>query len=118
MLKIALPKVRRFSCRLSATSLALPGIASAALPKTEAPTRGVGTGIMQTIQNFGYDGAMLLALLICAVVFLGVGWHTYGTYHAIHDGKKKWSDLGSGVTVGVGLLILIIYLANKAITIL
>ena len=26
---------------------------------------------MQTIQNFGYDGAMLLALLICAAVFLG-----------------------------------------------
>ena len=44
---------------------------------------------MQTIQNFGYDGAMLLALLICVAVFLGVSWHTYGTYHAIHDGKRS-----------------------------
>ncbi|MEW3858099.1 TIGR03745 family integrating conjugative element membrane protein, partial [Pseudomonas aeruginosa] len=50
--------------------LALPGVALAALPKPEAPSRGEGSGIMQTIQNFGYDGAMLLALLICVAVFL------------------------------------------------
>ena len=48
----------------------------------------------------------------------GVAWHTYGTYHAIHDGKKKWSDLGAGVAVGVGLLILIIYLVTKATAIM
>ncbi|MEN1342033.1 DUF2976 domain-containing protein, partial [Pseudomonas aeruginosa] len=36
----------------------------------------------------------------------------------IHDGKKKWSDLGAGVAVGIGLLILIIYLVTKATTIM
>ncbi|MFO5964069.1 TIGR03745 family integrating conjugative element membrane protein, partial [Pseudomonas aeruginosa] len=77
-----------------------------------------GQGHMHIIQIFDYDGAMLLALLICVAVFLGVAWHTYGTYHAIHDGKKKWSDLGAGVAVGIGLLILIIYLVTKATTIM
>ncbi|ENJ6562153.1 DUF2976 domain-containing protein, partial [Pseudomonas aeruginosa] len=31
---------------------------------------------------------------------------------------KKWSDLGAGVAVGIGLLILIIYLVTKATTIM
>ena len=118
MLKFTLQKLSTLCRRLAAISLARPGVALAALPKPEAPSRGEGSGIMQTIQNFGYDGAMLLALLICVAVFLGVSWHTYGTYHAIHDGKKKWSDLGAGVAVGIGLLILIIYLVTKATTIM
>ncbi|PBZ05562.1 TIGR03745 family integrating conjugative element membrane protein [Pseudomonas aeruginosa] len=118
MLKFTIQKLSSLCRSLAAITLALPGIALAALPKPEAPTRGEGAGIMQTIQNFGYDGAMFLAALICVAVFLGVAWHTYGTYHAIHDGKKKWSDLGAGVAVGVGLLILIIYLVTKASTIM
>ncbi len=62
------------------------------------------SGIMQTIQNFGYDGAMLLALLICAAVFLGVAWHTYGTYHAI---PTSWTDDTSTIPTGLyGLLVL------------
>ncbi|MHC9125230.1 TIGR03745 family integrating conjugative element membrane protein, partial [Pseudomonas aeruginosa] len=101
MLKFTIQKLSTLCRSLAAIKLALPGIALAALPKPEAPTRGEGSGIMQTIQNFSYDGAMFLAALICAAVFLGVAWHTYGTYHAIHDGKKKWSDLGAGVAVGV-----------------
>ncbi|HFO1254939.1 TPA: TIGR03745 family integrating conjugative element membrane protein [Pseudomonas aeruginosa] len=118
MLKFTIQKLSALYRSLAAITLALPGVALAALPKPEAPSRGEGSGIMQTIQNFGYDGAMLLALLICAAVFLGGAWHTYGTYHAIHDGKKKWSDLGAGVAVGVGLLILIIYLVTKATAIM
>ncbi|OTJ74629.1 TIGR03745 family integrating conjugative element membrane protein, partial [Pseudomonas aeruginosa] len=86
MLKFTIQKLSALYRSLAAITLALPGVALAALPKPEAPSRGEGSGIMQTIQNFGYDGAMLLALLICAAVFLGVAWHTYGTYHAIHDG--------------------------------
>ncbi|WP_426779952.1 DUF2976 domain-containing protein, partial [Pseudomonas aeruginosa] len=42
----------------------------------------------------------------------------YGTYHGIHDGKKKWSDLEPGVAVGIGLMNLIIYLVTKATTIM
>lgn len=118
MLKFTLQKLSTLCLRLAAISLALPGLALAALPKPGAPSRGEGSGIMQTIQNFGYDGAMIIALFICVAVFLGVAWHTYGTYHAIHDGKKKWADLGTAVTVGIGLLILIIYLITKATTIM
>ncbi|MBV5725753.1 TIGR03745 family integrating conjugative element membrane protein, partial [Pseudomonas aeruginosa] len=70
MLKFTIQKLSALYRSLAAITLALPGVALAALPKPEAPSRGEGSGIMQTIQNFGYDGAMLLALLICAAVFL------------------------------------------------
>jgi integrating conjugative element membrane protein (TIGR03745 family) len=98
--------------------IALPQLAMAALPQAQTPTRGEGSNILQTIQNWGFDGFMLIGLIILGVMFLGVAWHAYGVYHEIHDGKKKWRDLGASATVGVGILGVGIYLVTKATSIL
>lgn len=103
---------QRMAMALSITLATSPTFA--ALPGAQPPTRGEGTGIMQTIQNYGYDGFMLLALVLVAAMMLGVATHAYGTYHDIHEGKKKWRDLGSTAVVGVALIAVGIYLATKA----
>jgi len=69
-----------------AGAVVLPQMASAALPQAQTPTRGEGSNILQTIQNWGFDGFMLIGLLILGVMFLGVAWHAFGVYHEIHGG--------------------------------
>ncbi|AIC21868.1 conjugal transfer protein [Pseudomonas chlororaphis] len=112
----ALKKLMKFSFITAAMSL--PHIAMAALPQAQAPTRGEGTNMTQTMQNYAYDGFMLLGLIVLGVMFLGVAYHAFGVYHEIHDGKKKWRDLGSTAAVGVGILGIGIYLVTKATGIL
>ncbi|GAA0216592.1 hypothetical protein GCM10009125_01950 [Castellaniella daejeonensis] len=59
--------------------LALMGLPLAAraqgLPTIEDPSRGQGSGIMQTLQNYGYDIVLLVALLVVASMFVGVCYH-------------------------------------------
>jgi len=98
--------------------IGLPQLATAGLPQAQAPSRGEGSNILQTIQNWGFDGFMLIGLVVVGVMFLGVAWHAFGVYHEIHDGKKKWRDLGATATVGVGILGVGIFLITKATDIL
>ncbi|MCH4883234.1 TIGR03745 family integrating conjugative element membrane protein [Pseudomonas sp. TMW22080] len=99
-------------------AFALPGLAMAGLPTAQAPSRGEGTNLIQTMQNFAYDGSLLIGLIICTVVFCGVAWHAFGTYHEIQLGKKKWMDLGATAAVGVAILGVAIFLVTKATAIL
>lgn len=99
-------------------AMGLPCIASAALPPAQPPSRGEGTNLIQTLQNFGFDTFMLVGLVILGVMFLGVAWHAFGVYHEIQDGKKKWRDLGATATVGAGIIGVGIFLVTKATGIL
>lgn len=102
---------------ISAASVAvalLPGLATAALPGAQPPTRGEGTSWLQTIQNYGYDGFMLVGVLLLGGMMVGVSSHAYGVYHDIHEGKKKWRDLGLTAVVGVCLIGVGIFMVTKA----
>ncbi len=112
-----MPRFRKMLYAVT-SGLAMPSLATAGLPPTQAPSRGEGNNILQTMQNWGFDGLMLIGLIILGVMFLGVAWHAFGVYHEIHDGKKKWRDLGATATVGVGILGVGIYLVTKATGIL
>lgn len=104
---------------LIASLLALPGVALAqGLPTMENPSRGTGSGIIQTIQNYGYDMVMLVALLVVAAMFIGVCYHAYGTYAEIHTGRKTWGQFGLTVAVGAVLLVIGIWLLTQATEIL
>lgn len=39
------------------------------LPTMEAPSRGEGSGLIDTIKNYAYDGGILLGLLIATLAF-------------------------------------------------
>ncbi|EPJ5002341.1 MAG: TIGR03745 family integrating conjugative element membrane protein [Klebsiella sp.] len=88
--------------------------AFADLPTMEDPSRGQGQGIMETLQNYGFDIVVLLALAICAVGFLVVANNCIATYSEIQSGRKQWKDLGSMAGVGSILLVVIIWLLNQA----
>ncbi|EHJ2006075.1 TIGR03745 family integrating conjugative element membrane protein [Salmonella enterica] len=88
--------------------------AFADLPTMEDPSRGQGQGIMETLQNYGFDIVVLLALAICAVGFLVVANNCIATYSEIQNGRKQWKDLGSMAGVGSILLVVIIWLLNQA----
>lgn len=99
------------------TALPMFGV-QAALPTLENPTRGAGSGIMQTLQNYGYDIVMLIALLVVASMFIGVCYHAYTRYAEIHIGRSTWGQFGLTVAVGAILLVVGIWLLTEAIGVL
>ncbi|WCM86851.1 TIGR03745 family integrating conjugative element membrane protein [Acidovorax sp. NCPPB 3576] len=109
----------RLSARASIPALLLSSFAQAqGLPTLEDPTRGAGSGIMETLRNYAYDIVMLVALLVVASMFIGVCYHAYGTYAEIHNGRKTWGQFGLSVAVGAVLLVVGIWLLTKATGIL
>lgn len=88
------------------------------LPKMEDPSRGQGDGIMETLQNYGYDIVILMTLGVCAVGFLVVANNCIATYSEIQGGRKQWKDLGAMAGVGAVLLVITIWLLNQASDIL
>ncbi|MEE5091081.1 TIGR03745 family integrating conjugative element membrane protein [Xanthomonas euvesicatoria] len=97
--------------------VARPAIA-AGLPTIEDPSRGAGNGILQTLQNYGYDIVLLVALLVVASMFVGVCYHAYTRYSEIHTGRATWGQFGLTVAVGAMLLVVGIWLLTKATAIL
>ncbi|WP_087963658.1 TIGR03745 family integrating conjugative element membrane protein [Xanthomonas sacchari] len=107
----------------TATLLAIATPAFAVgLPTMEDPSRGAGKGILQTLQNYGYDivliVALLVALLVVASMFVGVCYHAYTRYSEIHTGRATWGQFGLTVAVGAMLLVVGIWLLTKATAIL
>jgi integrating conjugative element membrane protein (TIGR03745 family) len=94
------------------------GRAQGVLPTLEDPSRGAGSGIMETLQNYGYDIVLLIALLVVASMFIGVCYHAYSTYSEIHTGRKTWGQFGLTVAVGAILLVVAIWLLTVATGIL
>lgn len=88
------------------------------LPTLEDPSRGTGSGIIETLRNYGYDIVMLIALLVVASMFVGVCYHAYSTYSEIHTGRKTWGQFGLTVAVGAVLLVVGIWLLTTATGIL
>lgn len=101
------------SLMLGLAALPLVGAAQG-LPQLEDPSRGTGSGIMDTLRNYGYDIVLLVALLVVASMFVGVCYHAYTSYAEIHTGKKTWGQFGLTVAVGAILLVVGIWLLTEA----
>lgn len=110
--------VRALSSRLAPLGIVLPLAAHAELPELEEPSAGTGNGILDTLQNYGADIVMLVALLVISAIFVGVCYHAYSTYSEIHTGRKTWGEFGLTVAVGALILVLAIWLLTKATEVL
>lgn len=112
------PVVPALSSSLLALTVALAPPAHAALPTVEAPSRSTGTGILATLQDHAFDIVTLVALLVIAVMFVGVCYHAYTSYAEIHTQRRTWGDFGLTVGVGAVLLVVGIWLLTTATGIL
>lgn len=92
--------------------------ANAGLPQMDAPSRGEGANMMETLKNYAYDSAGLIGLIIAVAAFCGVAYHAFGTYSEVQSGKKTWGQFGLTAAVGGVLLVVIIWLLTKASSIL
>lgn len=108
-------KVRSFIYLLPALPAA---VQAQGLPTVDPPSRGNGTGILDTLRNYGYDIVLLVALLVIASMFIGVCYHAYTTYSEIHTGRKTWGEFGLTVAAGTVLLVVGIWLLTHATQIL
>ncbi|WP_226507235.1 TIGR03745 family integrating conjugative element membrane protein [Pseudomonas sp. MWU16-30317] len=121
VLNTALIKSRYTQAKQQAFGLVLilgPGMALAELPAMEAPSRGEGGGLIETIKNYAYDGGIMIGLLIAVLAFLGVAWHSLTVYADVQNQRKTWKDLGSVVGIGALLVVIILWFLDKAATIL
>jgi integrating conjugative element membrane protein (TIGR03745 family) len=101
---------RRHACPAGLAATPLSSLAAC----RPDPSRGTGSGIMQTLQNYGYDIVLLIALLVVASMFVGVCYHAYTRYAEIHTGRATWGQFGLTVAVGAILLVVGIWLLTKA----
>lgn len=92
--------------------------AFADLPKMEPPSRGEGSGLLETLKNHAYDGFIFIGLLMGAYGFTKVAGAALETFGEVRAGKKTWGDFAMIVLVGVCLLIVIIWLLTQAADIL
>lgn len=107
--------LRTLACLLLPPTAILPmAAAQAALPALQEPSRGAGNGIITTLQNYGFDIVLLVALLVISAMFIGVCYHAYNSYSEIHTGRRTWGEFGLTVSVGAMLLVLGIWLLTTA----
>ena len=109
--------IRQSAAALLSAS-AVPLVHAQGLPTLEDPSRGTGSGLLETLRNYGYDIVLLVALLVVASMFIGVCYHAYSTYSEIHTGRKTWGQFGLTVAVGAILLVVGIWLLTEATGIL
>lgn len=87
------------------------------LPTMDAPSRGEGTGLVETLQNYLYDFGALGGLILATVAFIIVAIASIATFNEARV-RGEWSKFGIVVVVGVVLIVAIIWLATKAAEIL
>ncbi|GAB3683825.1 TIGR03745 family integrating conjugative element membrane protein [Salinisphaera aquimarina] len=111
----------RTRTRLSAALLALailPQIALADLPSIEQPSNGGGGGsLYDNIQGYLADAAVLLGLILTTAGFLVVAGSALGKFREATK-RGEWGEFATVVVVGVVLVVILIWLANKASDIL
>ncbi len=93
------------------------GCAWADLPPIEQPSSGGSGGIMDTVKGYIKDGFSLAGLILAAAGFLVVASAALSAFHDVREGRAKWGHFVSFIIIGAVLLVLIIWLANKALTI-
>ncbi|MCX8957021.1 TIGR03745 family integrating conjugative element membrane protein [Erwinia psidii] len=106
--------VCQYPKRLLLTGLLFAGKALADLPAVEQPTTGGGGGTYSTFMGYIKMGGLALGLIVSAGAFLSVAHAVITAFHDIRKGKAAWTDFILYLVVGIGLILVVIYLATKA----
>ena len=105
--------IRGFSFLLLGNSMAW-----ADLPTVEGSQSSADKTFYGQISGYLNDGIVLGGLILSAVAMLAVGNAIIATCAEVRDGKATWAKLGMLCVVGVILIVVVIWLASKAATVL
>ncbi|EFP1333936.1 TIGR03745 family integrating conjugative element membrane protein [Salmonella enterica] len=113
----------RFSFRLwcvRVLAVSTTGITAvqAKLPTPEGPKSSTDSSYYGQIAGYINDGIVLGGLVLAAAAMLVVGNAIIATFSEVRDGKSSWGKFGMLVVVGVVLIVVVIWLAAKAATVL
>ncbi|TGC14778.1 TIGR03745 family integrating conjugative element membrane protein [Escherichia sp. E4385] len=109
---------RLWCARVLTVSLTGISVARAALPPVEGPKTSTDSSFYGQIMGYINDGVVLAGLVLAACSMLAVGNAIISTFSEVRDGKATWGKFGMLVVVGVILIVMVIWLASKAATIL
>ena len=116
-----LRRIGKWRRRLAAAgAAALPAGANAGLPTVADPSTGaVADGdFIGMLQAYGLDIVVLGGLGLSAVALLVVAKNVISKYSMVADGRATWGEVGMHGAVGVVLLVIVIFLATQAATVL
>ena len=105
--------IHSFSLLLLGSSMAW-----ADLPTVEGPKSSTDKTFYGQISGYLNDGIVLGGLILSAVAMLAVGNAIIATFAEVRDGKATWAKFGMLCVVGVILIVVVIWLASKAATVL
>lgn len=109
---------RLWCARLMAAALTGVSAVRAALPTVEGPKSSTDSSFYGQISGYLNDGIVLGGLILAAVAMLAVGSAIIATFSEVRDGKATWAKFGMLCVVGVILVVVVIWLASKAATVL
>lgn len=93
--------------------------ALAALPTVAPPSNNAtGGDFKKLLQGYALDFAILAGLLLSTYALIRVCMNLVGVYGEVHEGKKKWGDMGTHAVAGVLLLVMCVYLLDQAAKVL
>ena len=109
---------RLWCMRVLAFALSGISVARAALPTVEGPKSSTDSSFYGQISGYLNDGIVLGGLILAAVAMLAVGNAIIATFAEVRDGKSTWAKFGMLCVVGGILIVVVIWLASKAATVL
>lgn len=109
---------RLWFARVLSVSLTGVSTARAALPNVEGPKSSTDSSFYGQISGYLNDGIVLGGLILAAIAMLAVGNAIIATFAEVRDNKATWAKFGMLCVVGVILVVVVIWLASKAATVM
>ncbi|MCU6226225.1 TIGR03745 family integrating conjugative element membrane protein [Morganella morganii] len=107
-----------FLWRLFPLALLWSAAAYADLPVVEGPKSSADKSFYGQISGYANDGIVLGGLILAAVSMLVVGNAIITTFAEVRDNRATWAKFGMLCVVGVILIVVVVWLASKAATVL
>jgi integrating conjugative element membrane protein (TIGR03745 family) len=90
-----------------------------ALPTVVQPSTGAGQGdFLGTIKGYVKDAGIILGLIMALGALLWIGNHFLYDLSEVRKGRKEMGDLVVTGVVGGGVLLMVMFLANAATTVI
>jgi len=86
----------------------------AGLPNVALPTDGATDNFLELIMRYAKDAVLVISLIFGAVAFIWVSWTAMQKFWDVINGRGNWGELGPVVVVGGVLLVAVIFLLDKA----